>query len=370
MSPLPESPLPRFYARAFFIAAAAGLAVLLWQVLSPFSAPLLWASLLAFMAVPLQQRLLARWKRPNLAAGVVTALVALVIAGPVSVFAVAFFRQASDLYARFQAEAHDRKLPALQLVLEWGPIQRLVALLGEFTSLSKEQLLAHAADAAQAALQQLASLGGSVVLGAFSVVSKFLLTVFLLFFFVRDGQRMLSLAVRLVPMPTQRKERLLAEMGGVTKAVVLGTLVTAAVQGTLLGVGFAIAGLPSPLVFGAVGALASLVPVVGTTLVWAPAALSLLAAGQLGWAAFLLVWSVVLVAGSDNVVRPLIISGRSSASTLLVFIGVLGGVGAFGFAGLFVGPLLLSLVGALLRFIDESRVARTQESLAGLPKVG
>ena len=111
-------------------------------------------------------------------------------------------------------------------------------------------------------------------------------------------------------------------------------------------------------VFGAVGALASLVPVVGTALVWVPAVLSLLALDQTGWAIFLTLWSVILVAGSDNVIRPLVVSSSTNVSTLLVFVGVLGGVSAFGFAGLFVGPVLLTLIAALLRYADEAGVGR------------
>jgi predicted PurR-regulated permease PerM len=87
--------------------------------------------------------------------------------------------------------------------------------------------------------------------------------------------------------------------------------------------------------------------------VWVPAVATLVAQGQTGWAIFLTLWCVVLVAGSDNVVRPLIISGSSNASTLLVFMGLLGGVSFFGFAGIFMGPLILTAVAALLRYADE-----------------
>jgi predicted PurR-regulated permease PerM len=194
------------------------------------------------------------------------------------------------------------------------------------------------------------------VLGAFAVVTQFLLTLFLLFFFLRDGRAMLLRGVRLVPMTTVRKEELMVELGGVTRAVMQGTLATAVVQGTLLGIGFAIAGIPSPLVFAAVGAVASLIPIVGTALVWVPAVATLVANGNTGWGVFLTVWCAVLVAGSDNVVRPWVISGRSSASTLLVFVGLLGGVSTFGFAGIFMGPLLLTLVAALLKYADVGMV--------------
>ena len=369
MVPQPDSPLPRFYARAFYLTIVALLGALVFRVLTPFVAPMLWAALLAFMSRPLEAWLTKRWRRPTLSAALITVTASVVIIAPVALFLTLFARQATELYSEFQAEAHDRKLPALQVVLGWAPVEKLLSLAGDVTSLSRDQLLKQATEAAQAALQQVASFSGSALLGAFAVLSQFFLTLFLLFFFVRDGHRMLQIAVRLVPMPSSQKAQLLDQMGSVTKAVVLGTLVTALVQGTLLGVGFAITDLPSPVVFGAIGALASLVPIVGTSLVWVPATLTLLAQGRPGWALFLAVWCVVLVAGSDNVVRPMIISGRANVSTLLVFIGVLGGVNAFGFAGFFVGPLLLSLIGALLRFVDESRMARSSDSQMSIAPV-
>lgn len=349
----------RFYTRAFALITIAVLGGLLFRTLTPFIVPIAWAMLLAFMLQPLNRRLRAKWPtKPGLGAGLLTAGMVFVVSGPVTLFLFAFLQQASSLLTRFQNEAHDRKLPALQLVLEFGPVQSLLDAAKEFTSLSKAQILEQANDAAQTVLQQLASLGGTVVLGAFSVVTKFGLTMFLLYFFLRDGREMLERGIHLVPLSQERKEELSTSLGGVTRGVVVGTLLTAVVQGTLIGIGFAIAGLPSPLVFGAVGALTSLIPVVGTALVWVPAVLSLLALDQTGWAIFLTLWSVILVAGSDNVIRPLVVSSSANVSTLLVFVGVLGGVSAFGFAGIFLGPVLLTLVAALLRYADETGVGR------------
>ncbi len=348
----PLSP-SRYYARVFGLVTAAVLSFLLFRLLSPFFAPLMWATLLAFMLQPANRRLLTRGQKPGLAAGLLTTAAFVVVSGPVTLFVFAFLRQAGELLAKFQTEASERRLPALQLILELAPVQAVLARAGEFTSLSKEQILASAAEAAQGALQQVASLGGTVVVGAFNVLSQFAFTLFLLFFFLRDGKGKLERGIRLVPMAASRKIDLAGTLGGVTRAVVLGTLVTSLVQGTLVGVGFAIAGLASPLVFGAVGALASLIPIVGTALVWVPAVVTLIAQGQTGWAIFLTLWSIILVAGSDNVIRPLIISGSSNASTLLVFVGLLGGISVFGFAGIFMGPLVLTLVATLLQYADS-----------------
>lgn len=343
----------RYYARVFGLLTVGVLGYLLVHLLAPFTSPILWAAMLAFMMHPAQRRLLARMKKPSLVAGLMTTLVFFVVAGPLTLFSFAFLHQAGDLLARFQTEASERNLPALQLVLESKPIRLALEKTSDFTALSTDEVLKQASDAAQRALQQVASLGGTVVVGAFTVITQFLLTLFLLFFFLRDGADMLMRAVRLVPMATVRKVDLVSQLGGVTRAVVLGTLATAVVQGTLLGIGFQIVGLPSPLVFAGVGALTSLIPIVGTSLVWVPAVVTLVAQGQTGGAAILTLWCVVLVAGSDNVVRPLIISGNSNASTLLVFLGLLGGVSFFGFAGIFMGPLVLTLAAALLRYADE-----------------
>ncbi|MDP2274619.1 MAG: AI-2E family transporter [Archangium sp.] len=366
-----ERPLSpsRYYARVFGLVTAAVLAFLLFRLLSPFFAPLMWATLMAFMLQPANRRLLTRGQKPGLAAGLLTASAFVVVSGPVTLFVFAFLRQAGELLAKFQTEASERRLPALQLILELAPVQAVLARAGEFTSLSKEQILASAAEAAQGALQQVASLGGTVVVGAFNVLSQFAFTLFLLFFFLRDGKGMLERGIRLVPMAPSRKIDLAGTLGGVTRAVVLGTLVTSLVQGTLVGVGFAIAGLASPLVFGAVGALASLIPIVGTALVWVPAVVTLIAQGQTGWAIFLALWSIILVAGSDNVIRPLIISGSSNASTLLVFVGLLGGISVFGFAGIFMGPLVLTLVATLLQYADSELPRPSFIGLSAPPSV-
>lgn len=350
----------RFYGRVFGLATTLVLGGLLLLVFRPFAAPIVWAALFAFMLHPFNRRLLTKWRRPALAAGLVTAATAVVIIGPVGVFVFALVRQATELLSGFQAEAQDRKLPALELILELGPVQRLLETVGAFTMLTKAQIIAQATSAAQSVLQEVASFGSTVVFGLFSIVTQFAFTMFLLFFFVRDGRQMLEVGLSLVPLSTERKQELALTLGGVTRGVVLGTLLTALVQGTLIGIGFAIAGSPSPLVFGAVGALASLIPIVGTSLVWVPACISLVATGHAGAAVFLLVWCLVLVSGSDNIIRPLVVRSSSNVSTLLVLVGVLGGVSAFGFAGLFVGPLLLTLVAALLRYAHESRQAPPQ----------
>jgi predicted PurR-regulated permease PerM len=158
----------------------------------------------------------------------------------------------------------------------------------------------------------------------------------------------------MLPIEPQLRGKLRRHLVDVTRAVFMGIGLTAVAQGVLLGIGFALAGLPSPLVFGVLAMLFALVPFVGPAILWIPAALWLLSQGQPYWAIFLTVWGVVLVGSVDNFLRPLLISGRAEVPTLAVFIGVMGGLSAFGFLGLFLGPIVLGLLVALFRFAAET----------------
>jgi predicted PurR-regulated permease PerM len=135
---------------------------------------------------------------------------------------------------------------------------------------------------------------------------------------------------------------------------VRGTVLTSIVQGLLLGIGFAVVGMPAPVVFGVLAAVLSVVPFGGTALVWVPALLALLIQGRYGQAAGMLAVGLI-VSSVDNFLKPFLISGRSPLPTVAVFIGVLGGLAAFGLIGLFVGPVVIALVLALLEFAREQK---------------
>jgi predicted PurR-regulated permease PerM len=191
------------------------------------------------------------------------------------------------------------------------------------------------------------------LLGAIGTVVDFFLMLFLLFFLLRDGRHMLGRTVRLVPMEPQRRGELLKLVGDTTRAVAYGTVLSALAQGALVGIGFAIAGLPSAIVFGVLAAFLALFPVGGAAAVWVPAVAVLVSTSQWGSAIFLLIWGMG-VSASDNLMRPFLISSQAPVSTLAVFVGVIGGVSVFGIIGVIIGPVLLTVMAALLRFVDET----------------
>jgi predicted PurR-regulated permease PerM len=134
---------------------------------------------------------------------------------------------------------------------------------------------------------------------------------------------------------------------------VLGTLVTATIQGALIAIAFAVVGFPSPIAFGAIAAAAALLPVGGTALVWAPGAVVLAVQGRWPWAIGLAIWGAVVVGTADNFIKPRLVSGRADIGTLPVFLGVLGGLAAFGLIGAILGPVVIALTLVLLSWAEE-----------------
>ena len=352
---MPSQTQDQFYTRVFAVVATAVLVVLLWLVLRPLAGALAWALLLSFLLQPLQARITA-WFRGRSAASalLLTFATLLLFVGPLAALVVTFARQAASLVERLQQNYARSDVGAGSL--ENIPlIGKALAWVESHTVFTTEQLRDWLINGSSTLLQHVGSVGSSLFVGALGRLVGLAMMFFLLFFFLRDGARMSGWLLGLVPMSEVRKNALTSQLGAVTRAVVFGTLLTGVLQGALVGIGFAIVQLPSPVVFGVVAALLSLLPVGGTALVWVPAALFLVTQGRYGAALFLTVWGALLVGLMDNLLRPVLISGRAEVPTLAVFIGVIGGLSAFGPIGLFLGPVLLAMTIALLRWAEEHR---------------
>lgn len=342
------------YRKEFIIVVTVIFAFALYWMLAPFWSALAWGVCLAFLLAPMQSWLTRKLNgRAGVAAGIITLLVPVVLAGPFVSLGVAFANQFAALAARLQQlQLRSDDSPLMQL--ERHP---LIGNLAEWLRLNlvatTEQLHGWLESGSQMLLKSLAASGGDFVLSALGTIINFFIMLFLLYFLLRDGRHLLGRVVRLVPMEPARRTELLKLIGDTTRAVVYGEGLTALAQGTLVGIGFIIAGLPSAVVFGVLTAFLALLPVGGAALVWVPAFVFLLATSQWGWALFMLIWGMG-VSVSDNLMRPLLISRQAPVSALAVFIGVIGGISAFGMIGVIIGPVLLTVVATLLRFLDET----------------
>jgi len=347
-----------FYPRVFALVTAALLGLALFKILQPFIGPILWSVLLAFLLFPLNQALRrALGGRPAAAAMLLTLAAILGLIGPAAVLTVAFTRQASDLFARLQAAAGRFQAIRMDDVLAIPLVGRTVGWIGSVSGTTAEEVEAWFDSAAKTLLGSLVAMSGPLFVEALGTLIGLIVTLFLLFFFLRDGEDMVRTVQFLTPLNPERQAHLVEHLSAVTRAVVFGSLLTALAQGTLVGLAFAFVRLPSPVVFGALGALAAMVPLFGAALVWVPAASVLAYQGRWGAAAFVIGWGLIVITSADNVIRPLFISGRAQISTLPVFLGLAGGIGAFGPIGIVLGPVIVALALALLRFAEESRSA-------------
>jgi predicted PurR-regulated permease PerM len=343
-----------FYPRVFALVVAAVLGYALTLIFAPFIGPMTWAAFLAFLLYPVNLRLRRRLSRKGTAAGILTFLAPIIILLPLSALSIDFVAQISALMQKLQKSAAELDIKSLSDLQQFPWIARINVWLEAHAGISAEQIQSWLVSGTREVLSRAASMGGGFFLGALGSLLGFAIMLFLLFFFLRDGDAMVVRARRLIPLDEERKERLFRQLSGVTRAIVVGTSVTAVLQGVLIGIGFKIAGLPSPVVFGVLAALLSMLPVGGSAFVWGPAAIWLFIDGRWGYGIFMLAWGF-LGAGLDNVLRPVLISGRARISALAVFIGVLGGIPAFGSIGIIAGPVVLSLVLALIEFAEEGR---------------
>jgi predicted PurR-regulated permease PerM len=343
-----------FYRRSFVIATVVIMGYLLLRVLEPLRAALGWAAVLAFMLLPLHEGMTRRLKgRRALSAGILTGLTPFFVMAPVALLAIAFAGQVAVLLNYMRA--HGTLLSysdVLQRLEGYSIIGSAVHWARENAPISAEQVQEWITQGAQGVLKSAAAVSGSVALGVFGTVISFVMMLFLLFFFLQDGRAMLASLTRLIPVEPTRRGLLLKYLADVIRAVVFGSTATAVLQGIFVGVGFAIVGLPSPIVFGVLATIAAFLPA-GAAAVLIPAVIYLMAAGRWGAAIFMAIWTAAMWV-VENVVRPLLTAQRAEVSTLAIFVGAIGGAATFGILGLVIGPVLLSFAVALLRFAQEN----------------
>lgn len=337
-----DSPLARRIAAFAFLFSIFGLT---FWVLSPFLAALAWAGILAYVTWPLHVRLCRRLPgRDNLAALLMTLGVGATLLLPM---VWVLFTLVGDVAAASatlkQLSTHG--LPPLPAGVRAWPAGEWIA--AQYQRVQSDpawvQAQLHALGLTDAGNVKM------VVGGVGRNVAKFGLAVFALFFLYRHGDSVLTQFRKVATRWLGESARGYIQAVGVTvRAVVFGIVLTALAQGTLAGLGYWVAGVQAPALWGVITALVSLIPFVGPV-VWIGLSLSLLAHGETQAALGLFLWGALVVSWVDNLIRPLVISGPTRIPFLLVFLGVLGGLNAFGLIGLFLGPVLLAVSVAIWR---------------------
>lgn len=311
---------------------------LCWWLVKPFVPAITWALVLAVLAHPLHERILAAFKKwPSISAALAVIAVTLAIALPATLLvrhisseAVASIATARKFIDTDRWKLAIERFPRLAQVSEW--IEREVDLDEQV-----QQVTGDVAKGVRGALRR-----------AMDIAITALVTLFLLFYFVRDKYRILRVLEQLVPLSPRESEQVRNNIRDTLGAVVFGTLAVAVVQGTLGGLMFWWLGLPAPILWGAVMAILAILPLFGAALIWVPAAAYFAIDGEWDKALLLTAWGTLVVGLIDNLLYPLLVKNRLRIHTVPVFISVLGGVFAFGASGFVLGPLVLAVAMALI----------------------
>ena len=321
-----------FYALVFLVG------YLVFLVVSPFLAPLAWAAIFAMMFSPVQAQLRLRTSRTQ-AALATTLIAAVLVVGPVVLIISMLVQELPQTIEYFKGLQDT--MPAQAETL-WDALRtRVPVTLPEDPAMLISQGL-------QRLFSFVAPRAEGFLADAAGVVGSLFVMLFILFFFLRDGEWYAAKIRNLLPMSAEEGEQLIVSTRDMVVASVGTGVAVAATQGAIGGLAFWILGIGSPVVWGVGMAFCSLIPMVGSALVWLPASLWLLVSGEVGRGLAMIGVGVAVIGSADNVLRPLLLSGRTEAGGLTVFIGLLGGASAFGFIGIVLGPIVLVTATSLL----------------------
>ena len=335
-----------------------GLAIVITR---PFLSPIAFAIILAVVFNPIYQRILAGTKgREGLAALLATLVLLFLFCIPLLLLTTVATNEAVSAaqYLTRKSAEEGGFTRFLTLLAESG-----LRFIGRWIDVSKYDIRGVITSRVQqAGVQVLGS--GAKILGSFArTIVNAVITLIIVFFFFRDGKNWVQAMARAMPLSPLQAQELLSNISDTIVANVYGILSVGLAQGVLTGIVLAIVGIPSPLLMGIGAAFASIIPVVGAGIVWVPAGLYLIFTGAVWKGIFVLLWGSIVISAADNVIRPWVVSGRVELHPLILLFFILGGVEAFGFLGLFLGPVVASVLAVLFRMFRADLV-RVEDSIS------
>lgn len=358
----------RLLFRVFFFAVFGFLIYQVFLLLTPFLSALAGAATVVVLFQPVHRRI-ARWTgRPSLSAGLSTVLALVGVILPFLLLGWLLVHEAQDFLPQARTWASEIQRsgePRLERILPAALMDAVTAADAFFTKwgVDLRDMLARAIDALGRAAADLAK---TALGNLFGILLSLVVLVFAVFFFLRDGAKMVHAIVDLLPMESVHKQMVVRRLDETFGAVVRGSILTAGTQGLVAGIGFAIAGVRFSVVLGLATFLCAFVPFVGAAGIWIPTTLWLIAEGMTWQAWFMLCWGI-LISFVDNILKPLLIAGSTRIPTFLLFLGILGGLRVYGVLGVFIGPMVLGLLASFVGIYREQYHVVTADAPAPAP---
>lgn len=332
---------PNLEDRAFLLLLVAVSLAFAW-ILWPFYAAVFWAAVLAIVFAPLYRGLSRLLRgRCTLAALAATLIILVMVIMPLGLIAALLLQEGFELYERLRSgELNVGRY--LQQILDALPAW-LTGLLERFGLSSLSDMRDRLSTGLTKGIQVIAGQALNVGQNTLDFIVGFFIMLYLLFFFLRDGGELMRRIRNAVPLREELQRNLFGKFTTVIRATVKGNIVVALLQGALGGLIFWIMGIPAPLLWAVVMALLSLLPAVGTALVWLPVAIYFLATGSLWQGVILIAYGVLVIGLIDNIVRPILVGKDTKIPDYIVLISTLGGMAIFGLNGFVIGPLIAAM---------------------------
>lgn len=325
---------------AFFLGLLMLVTVAFVGLLSDFLLPIFWAATFAVLFHPLHLRLKDALKgKDTLAVSLTVLIIIAAVLVPAFLIASAVVREAAKLYTNIQSGQIDTAAPLAWIEAMMPQLVDLGNKLGIDLGAIQQNLTTLAVRASQ-------RIGSSAIYAGQEAVrftAMFFLMLYLLYFFLRDGSRLLELIIRALPIGDERERQLLSKFAEVSRATVRGTLLVGVIQGTVGGIIFWLLGIDGAAFWGVIMMVLSLLPALGPALVWLPAAIILLAAGAVLKAIVLVASGVLIIGLVDNLLRPILVGRDTKMPDYLVLLSTLGGLTVFGISGFVIGPVIAAM---------------------------
>jgi predicted PurR-regulated permease PerM len=317
----------------------------------PFLYPVAAAIILAVVFYPVHERIL-KWTHGKVGTASLLSTLVLLFLFCVPIFIVIVLAANEAISAAQYLTRMSAQQGGFTLFLS-SLAERGLHFFGRWIDVSKYDVRGAVSSHVQQAGIWVVGSGAFILSNFLRVIVNSLITLVVVFFLFRDGRGWIHRAEEIMPLSPKQARKLFSNISDTIVANMYGILSVGLAQGVLTGIAFAIIGTESPLLLGLCAAFASIVPVVGAALVWAPAGLYLIFTGAIWKGVFILVWGVAVISMADNIIRPWVVSGKVELHPLVLVFFILGGVEAFGFLGLFLGPVIASVLAALFGIIRE-----------------
>ncbi len=348
-----------YFSAALFFLIAGVFFYLFYSLIIPFFTPIAWAGILVIVFYPLYRWLNRKLRMPWLASLFSCILIFLIIIGPSIYLFASLVSETTDLVKTINSAqgGNIRRYLALDIPFV-NMIREKLAGIGGFENIDFQAIIK---DAAATVTRALGAQATVLIANISRTILYFVLTLFSMFFFFRDGHRLVDYIKKVVPLEKEKVDLLFKHMREVIEGTMYGGVVVAIIQGGLGGIMFYIFGISSPVLWGAVMAFLAILPVVGPFLVYIPAGLILIVSGDT------LNGILIIIIGSgisqvDNFIRPHLFHGKTEMHTLLLFFSIMGGIVMFGLLGIILGPLISAIFLSLIRVFEMGLHPRENEA--------